>query len=136
MAKRAEVERAILASLVLSSARTPTGDAAIGVEIFVPKAGRSFAPTDDAVALEAALDRALRCDDSGPKPTTLAPSAIGLDAGRVHPMPVPTATAWWNRPWFWGVAAAVVLAAAGGVVAARAAQGPPEVVEVTLVPRP
>jgi hypothetical protein len=137
LAKRAEVEHAMLASLVLSDARTIEGRAAVGVELFIPRAGRSFAPTEDDVAIRAALARALACDDSGPKPPPLAPSSLGLgDVGVVRPAPVPEETSWWNRPWFFGVAAAVVLVAAGSVVIARAAQGPPEVVEVTLIPRP
>jgi hypothetical protein len=136
LAKRAEVERAILASLVLSDARTTSGEAAIGVELFIPEAGRAFASTSDEATIRGALERALACDDSGPKPSDRAPSSIGMGGVIVRPAPVPEERAWWNQPWFFGVAAAVVLVAAGGVIAARAAQGPPEVVEVTLIPRP
>jgi hypothetical protein len=107
------------------------------VEIFIPNAGRSFAPTADEASIAAALARALACDDSGPKPPPLAPTSLRMgDAAAVHPVPVPEEAAWWNRPWFFGAAAGVVLLAAAGFVIARAAQGPPEVVEVTLIPRP
>lgn len=136
LARRAGVSRAVLAVLGLSSARTPTGAPALGVTIHIPGAGTAHAPTVTPDALKDALNRALACEPSGPTRNRLAPDLLGVTAASTSPSPVPEPTPWYDRPWFWGTVAFVTLAVAGGVVAARAANGPPEAVEITLIPRP
>lgn len=137
LAQRAGVSRSVLAVLNLSSARTESGAPAIGVTIHVPGAGTGHAPAATPEALKAALLQALACESSGPTPARTAPDLLGAPlVSTSRPSPVPAPTPWYERPWFWGTAAFVTLAVAGGLVAARAANGPPEAVEITLIPRP
>lgn len=77
-----------------------------------------------------------------------APRALGFSA-RPAPAAVPRMPAlqrarssretdrkWFASPWAWGAAGAVVFGVTAAVVAARAAQGPPDAVQIRVTPRP
>ncbi|MCK6549396.1 hypothetical protein L6R52_26370, partial [Myxococcota bacterium] len=82
-----------------------------------------------------ALDAARRCDEEGLGQPRAA--ALGLSMPRTSaPEPVPDAPSVYARPWFWAVAAVVAIGTAGAFVVGRTAGGPPEAVEIRLVPRP
>lgn len=136
LARRADADRTILAVISLSSARRIDGAPGIGVSIVIPGAGTAHAPAAEVAPVRAALERALRCDATGPAPDALAPYLWASGGVDLHPRPVPDGDPVWTRPWFWATFAVATLAIAGGFVVARTLGGPPEEVTVTLIPRP
>jgi hypothetical protein len=137
LSKRAGAERTLLAVVELASEPTASGTATIAATLIVERAGTARAKKIDRPSLADALDRALACANETPGKGELAPSLIGTLAVRPNVLrPVPEARSIHEEPWFWGAIFAVALVVGSSFVVARAAGGPPEAVEVTLIPRP
>jgi hypothetical protein len=133
--RRAGVEHALVAELVLAPTLSPAATATVAVRLVVSGRGSGFAPDGSAPALAAALDDALACRRA-PWPALVAPALPGLPALQAASRPVPSPAPWWRAPWVWALAAGLAVGAAGALVAARASAGPPDAVSLTLVPRP
>lgn len=136
-AQRASAERTLLATVELADETTASGTATIAVTLDLERTGTAIAKTIAAQDVGAALDRALACAHEQRARDRLAPSLIGRAEARTTPLaPVPPPTTLADQPWFWGAVFVATLAAASAFVIARSAGGPPDAVEVTLIPRP
>ncbi len=133
LAKRVDADRTLLMTLTLSG--QGTGTATVGAVLQMQGAGQAYAASLQPAHLRAALQQALRCQQS--QPPALAPALIGAAPLRLdRPGPVPPPTPWWERSWFWGAAAIVFISASAAFVVGRTSGGPPEALEITLKPRP
>ena len=134
LARRAESDSVLLAEIRLSDQRGTTATATRAVVLRMegrPPQAASLTTTD----LRRALDALLRCDDATQLPS-VAPALVAWPEPKPALRPVPERPAWWTKPWVWAVFALVTTGAAAAAAAARNAEGPPDSVEITLVPRP
>jgi tetratricopeptide (TPR) repeat protein len=137
LARRGGAERTLLARSVLANELTFSGTATIGVYLSTPGLGSAFAQNLSKSAIAAALGRMLACAHEAPDGSHPAPSILGIAGIRTTQLaPVPEPKAWWESPWFWAIAAVAAVGISAGFVVARTAGGPPQAVEVTLIPRP
>ena len=132
---RADASAVVLAELKLSDRRGPTATATRAVVLRLnderPPQTVSLRPADLARGVTALL----ACH-AGIAPPDLAPPLTEWTPPEIEPTKFEAAPAWWTKPWVWAVFAVVVVGTAGALTAARNAEGPPEEVEITLVPRP
>ncbi|MCB9647022.1 MAG: PEGA domain-containing protein [Deltaproteobacteria bacterium] len=135
LVRRAGVEHALVAEVVLAPRLGPAATGTVAVRLVLSDRGAGYAPDASPEALAAALDAALACAPPA-WPALLAPALPGPIPSRASAEVVPGGSAWWRAPWVWAVAAGVVLGAAGALVAAKASAGPPDAVSLTLIPRP
>ncbi|MEQ9501094.1 MAG: PEGA domain-containing protein [Deltaproteobacteria bacterium] len=135
LARRAQVAQSVVLFVHLADRRSAVGTATVSVDVRTSGGGYARAPTVDAVP--EAIAAATRCAE-GPAPVFgPAPIIIGTQPVRTAPgRPLTAPPPFWTKPWFWAVCAFVAIGVSGGLVATRASGGPPESVEVTLVPRP
>lgn len=137
LSQRTGAQRTLLAVAELAAEPTASGTATIAATLVLERAGIARAKKIDRPTLASALDRALACADEAPNKRELAPSLMGLFDARTTPLAaVPEPRAVYEEPWFWGAVLMAALAVGSSFVVARAAGGPPDAVEVTLIPRP
>lgn len=133
LSRRADADRTVAAWISLSDDAHPDGRSPLGATIAVEGGGRASARSLDAAEVHAALGRALRCwrtDAELWAPALALPSSGKVSANRQPDSP------WYRRPWVWAAVGAITVGVTTGVIAARASSGPPDSVEVELVPRP
>lgn len=134
---RAGAERTLLATIQLADEPTQIGTATIALTLRIDRVGTAIAPHTDRRTLEAALDRALACSVELPAANRLAPALIGRAEARATALAkVPPPQEIFEKPWFWGAVFVATMTIASAAVLARTAGGPPEAVEVRLIPRP
>lgn len=138
LARRAGVKYVLVAATRIAPHLTPAGTATTAVDLSVhPGGGHAYAESLNPRELRSALSRMLSCTERGPLPSSTAPAILGQVEGRAHaPSPVPSPEPWWNSSWFWASAVLAAVGLSGALVVVRSAAGPPDSVEVTLVPRP
>lgn len=134
--RRGEADKVLLAEVslarMLSEAATPT----VAVTFQLLGFGRAHTERASPPALGEALQRLLGCANDARPELSLAPSMVGDGPSMATAQPIPEAAGFWERPWFWALCGAAALGVAGALVATRAAQGPPEAVDLTLGTRP
>jgi len=133
LSERADAPRTVAAWVHLSSDAFPDGRSPLAATIAVEGAGRAVARSLDATEVHAALGRALRCASP---PRRFGAPRLALPAGGRATAARPAARAWYEHPGVWAAVGAVVVGVTAGVVAARASSGPPDSVQLELVPRP
>lgn len=133
--RRAGVDQAVALFVQLSDKRTAIGTATVSVDVVTSGGGHARAATmaelDDAITL------AMTCRGAPSVRSGRAPIILGTQPLRVaEARAVSTPPPFWNRPWFWAACAFVAIGVSGAVAATRVSGGPPEAVEVRLIPRP
>lgn len=134
LARRADAQAVLLTEVRLSDLRGPTATATRAVVLHMVDRPPQSAPLTHP-GVRAAYRALLTCAPARPAPLT-APALAEWPDPQVAVRPVPDAPGWWTRPWVWAIFAVVAVGTAAAVVAARNDEGPPESVEITLVPRP
>ena len=134
IARRAEAETVLLAEVRLSERRSATATATRAV---VLRLGDRPAQTTglDRESLVARIDALLTCGP-GQVPPTTAPALTEWTLSSVAARPRAEPAPWYRQTWVWATFALVAVGTAGAFAAARHAEGPPDAVEITLVPRP
>lgn len=133
--RRTGAQQVLLVELEIAAALDRTGTATIALDVRTSGGGRAYAPS--LTALEEAVLAAASCRPAPTEAVRFAPAIIGRPRfAATDPSNVPPPTGIWREPWFWAVFAIAAIGVSGGLVAARAAGGPPDAVEVRLIPRP
>ena len=132
--RRAEAETVIAAEIRIGNERGPDGASTRSLVFWMPDRPPQAATvsSDD---IRARFDALLACDP-GEEPLAVAPALVDWPTPKTATRPVPPAKPWWKEPWVWAAFAVIAIGTAGGLAAARQAEGPPDAVEITLVPRP
>ena len=133
LSRRADADRTVAAWVGVSDDAHPDGRSPLGATIVVEGGGRAIARSLEPREVHAALGRSLRCWRSAPE--LMAPALALPASGRVSTNRH-AKRAWFRQPWVWAAIGAVTVGVTAGVVAARANSGPPDTVEIELVPRP
>lgn len=135
LAERAAADQVVFAVIGLAGRLSTSGTATVAVTLRTSRGGAAHAPS--LARGPEALDAAAQCAEAAVVALRAAPPILGLaNALASKPAPVPDPTPLWERHWFWAACAFTAIGVAGALVAARTAGGPPNEVEVTLVPRP
>jgi hypothetical protein len=134
--RRGDADKVLLAELGLASTLSPTGTPTVAITFHLAGFGRTHTESPSPTALRQTLNRLLRCEVDAPRSVGLAPSMLGEGSWATTLEPIPEARGFWEQPWFWAVCGVATLGLTGALVATRAAQGPPEAVDVTLSTRP
>jgi hypothetical protein len=137
LSKKSGASRTLIAVARLAEEPTATGTATVAVELRLERSGVALSKKLDRASLEDALDRALACASDPIFAAGVAPALIGRIEPHLTPLrPVPPPEAVFEKPWFWGAVFFATIVASSAFVFARQVGGPPEAVEVTLIPRP
>ena len=134
IARRAEADTIILAELRLSALRGPTATATRAVVLRLDDRPPQTTSLKSG-PLKTSIDRLLRCAP-GDRLLAPAPALARWAPGDELPAPFESPPGWWTRPWVWALFAVAVVGTAGALAATRQAEGPPDEVEITLIPRP
>ncbi len=130
---RSGADRTVVSWVHVASSGDGQPDGALGASIIVEDVGRATTPTLDAEQVRFALARAMSCADQSPD--WLSPALVYPNGGQISVEAGPSAR-WYEKPWFWAVVGTVIVGTTAAVVAARVGGGPPDNVDVDLVPRP
>lgn len=133
LAQRAGANRTVAAWVRVSADAHPDGRDPLGATIVTQGGGRAEARSLDLEEVRGALDRSLACGSTST--TRLAPALIPPASGRVSHEPDPPPR-WYERPWIWAAVGVVAVGVTSSIVAARASSGPPDAVDIELIPRP
>ncbi len=134
LARRADDAPVVLGELRLGAERTPTATASAAVVLHM--AGRSSqASSLDPEDLGRSIEALLRCEPNEVA-LTAAPALLEWPPARSTATTVEQEPPLWTRPWVWAVFAIVLVGTASALAATRQAEGPPDAVDITLVPRP
>jgi tetratricopeptide (TPR) repeat protein len=137
LANRADVRQVVLASIALSEERADDAGSQISVSLFSNSHSYGYAHTIAPLHLRQAWGQVANCNQSVLPTFHATPSLLGSTSARLpEPSPVPEPVPFWEQPVFWAVGSVVAIAVSGAVVFAATRGGPPEAVNVTLVPRP
>ncbi len=134
LARRAESDSVLLAELRIGGVRDATATATRAVVLRLDERPAQRVPLTR-LDVEAGIQALLQCAPER-NPSTLAPALLPWPAPKTATRPMVEPPPWWTKPWVWAAFAVIAVGAAGAVAAARNAEGPPDSVDITLIPRP
>ncbi|MEL7371289.1 MAG: PEGA domain-containing protein [Myxococcota bacterium] len=138
LARRAEAQAVLLAELRLAEKRSLTATATLAVVLRLSNSIDERPPQTSALnktALRNKVDALIKCAPAT-LPFAVAPPLADWPTPATSVKAMTEPPGWWTRPWVWAVFALIAIGGAGAVAASRNADGPPDEVEITLIPRP
>ncbi|MGF1511697.1 MAG: PEGA domain-containing protein [Myxococcota bacterium] len=134
LSRRSGADRTLAVALTAAPDIALDGAPEIGARLVLEGCGETR--VDALSDVSRAARQLASCESTSDTPRQFAAPPALVSNGLSTASEVPEKSAVYGRPWFWATAGVILLGVTTAIVAARSSGGPPDAIEVDVVPRP